>query len=160
MTRHGQEVLAALGTLWTLGQPVDLAALCGDGALIRLPGYPFAGRSWVAPEVTGRRPAAARPGPRQAPRQETREQAAAVTRSRDVRGTLADLWAELLGHRDLTDDSDFFGLGGDSLLITHLGRRIRQELGIRVPLKDLLTGRTLGRQAEIVRDIPARPAAV
>ncbi|WP_405008901.1 type I polyketide synthase [Kitasatospora sp. NBC_01539] len=69
----------------------------------------------------------------------------------DVAVLMTRCWRELLGHDGLTDASDFFELGGDSLLITRLAHRIRQELGIRVPVRDMLLGRTLGRQTELAR---------
>lgn len=53
------------------------------------------------------------------------------------------------------DDSDFFQLGGDSLLITRLARRVGKELGVRVPIRDIPAGRTLGNQTEIVRRLLA-----
>jgi acyl carrier protein len=62
------------------------------------------------------------------------------------------LWAEVLGCAKPTEDSDFFELGGDSLLITHLVRRVNREFGVKVRLRDMLAGRTLGRQATVIRE--------
>jgi len=62
---------------------------------------------------------------------------------------------EVLGHTDVSENSDFFELGGDSLLITQIARKVNHELGIRVPLRDLLVGRTLGKQTDIVRELVA-----
>jgi phthiocerol/phenolphthiocerol synthesis type-I polyketide synthase E len=180
-----EEILAALGALWTVGQPVDVAALCDGGSLVHLPGYAFAGPRWIAPEVlagTGRatreRVTAASPEAAHgtATPGTAREQPEA-TAPEAVQGAdvgpggeppqaaapetselLARLWAEVLGCGELTDDSDFFELGGDSLLITHLAHRVNHELGIKVPLRDMLAVRTLGKQASIVREL-AQPMA-
>src|SRR3569833_2450059 len=46
--RAEEEILTALGRLWTLGQPLDTATLCGAGNLIHLPGYSFAGPRHIA----------------------------------------------------------------------------------------------------------------
>jgi phthiocerol/phenolphthiocerol synthesis type-I polyketide synthase E len=140
----GGDLLTALGRLWTLGQPIAATALCGPGQRIHLPGYPFAGARWIAPEAA----------PHAAPRDadDLVRDAAAVEQApaRDASGLLTSLWGELLGRADLTDDSDFFQLGGDSLLITSLARKVNQEFGIQVPLRAMLAGRTLGRQTTIV----------
>jgi phthiocerol/phenolphthiocerol synthesis type-I polyketide synthase E len=141
-----QELLTALGTLWTLGQPIDPAALCGDGRRIHLPTYPFAGPKWMAPEAV-----ALVPPPDLAPAPQATEPV--LEEAPDASALVANLWAELLGHADLSADSDFFQLGGDSLLITQLARKVHQELGVRVPLRDMLAGRTLGKQTTIVLDL-------
>jgi acyl transferase domain-containing protein len=146
-------LLTALGRLWTLGQPLDPAALCPAGRPIHLPGYPFAGPAWIAPEVTAHLgPAATTAEPAAGP-----EVPAVVL---EPPALLAALWTETLGHAELGADADFFRLGGDSLLITRLARRIDQELGVRVPLRALLTSRTLGRQTEIVLELLAERSHV
>ncbi|HET9138967.1 type I polyketide synthase [Actinophytocola sp.] len=145
------EVLTALGALWTQGQPVDVAALCAEGERIHLPTYPFAGPRWIAPEALSRQLSVAAPAPC--------VPAAEPEPNPDPAALLAGLWAELLGHAELTGDSDFFELGGDSLLITRLARRVNQELGIQVPLRAMLAGRTLGRQTAIISDLVERAAA-
>jgi acyl carrier protein len=64
-------------------------------------------------------------------------------------------WSELLGENSLSPESDFFDLGGDSLLITRLGRKINQEFDIKVPIRALLIERTLGRQSDLVERLVA-----
>ncbi|WP_440089515.1 amino acid adenylation domain-containing protein [Streptosporangium sp. LJ11] len=46
----------------------------------------------------------------------------------DLEQRLAALWAELLGLPRVGRDQDFFALGGDSLLVTRLAGRVREEL--------------------------------
>ena len=48
--------------------------------------------------------------------------------------TVLRLWREALGVLDAGPDDDFFELGGDSLVATKLVARLRQELGVPVPL--------------------------
>lgn len=81
----------------------------------------------------------------------------------DVPSLLGRLWSDLLGRDQLSDDADFFALGGDSLSITHLARRLRTELGIRVPIRDLMTRPTLGDHTSMCRalvDSDRAPVAV
>ncbi|MFD4793545.1 acyl carrier protein [Streptomyces anulatus] len=68
----------------------------------------------------------------------------------DPLATPAGLWTGLLGHTDLRDDSDFFELGGDSLLITFLARRLDQRLGVQAPARAMPAARTPGRQSRVV----------
>ncbi|MGC9669692.1 type I polyketide synthase [Planosporangium sp. 12N6] len=151
----GRAVLAALGKLWTLGVPVPLQRLgAGEGRRIHLPGYAFHGPRLLAPEV-GRGPSVTAT-PRPAPAT-TATAAGAGDPDPDV--IMPELWAEVLGQTDLDGDADFFALGGDSLLITQLARRIHGEFGVRVPLRDMLAGRTLSRQTALVRDALDRRAA-
>ncbi|MER8072290.1 beta-ketoacyl synthase N-terminal-like domain-containing protein [Streptomyces sp. NPDC094034] len=146
----GTELLTALGTLWTLGQPVDVERLCGEGRRIHLPGYAFAGPSWLAPEAAGRtRPYVEPPRAAAAPipgddrfGEDTSGQAAAAV--------LTSIWAELLGQPDLKAESDFFELGGDSLTITRLARRVHKDLGVHVPIRAMLAARTLEKQIAVV----------
>ncbi|MEU9581611.1 type I polyketide synthase [Streptomyces chilikensis] len=162
--RPAEETLAALGTLWTLGQPLSTAALCGPGEPVHLPGYPFAGPRWIAPEAAARQappapePAAATAGA--AATGAAADPAGEPERPGDPGRVLAALWADLLGRTELADDADFFALGGDSLLTTHLARRIKLELGVTVPIREMFMARTLGRQREIVRDLLAARDAV
>ena len=145
--RPAEEVLAALGTLWTLGQPLSPSALCGPGQRLHLPTYPFAGPRWIAPEAAAE--ITATPSERTAALQSS-EGAVAQEAPTDPTKVLTELWADLLGHTELTADSDFFELGGDSLLITHLARRIKLELGLKVRIREMFTARTLGQQREII----------
>ncbi|UNO39192.1 type I polyketide synthase [Streptomyces sp. MST-110588] len=154
------ELLTALGALWTHGQPVEPTALSGPGRRTHLPGYAFAGPRWLAPEAAGTAGAATREAAAVSAGAEDRPAADAPTAAPapppDAPSLVAGLWAELLGHGELTEDADFFALGGDSLLITHLARRIRTASGVQVPVRDMLLARTLGRQTAIVAGLLAQ----
>ncbi|WP_331719358.1 beta-ketoacyl synthase N-terminal-like domain-containing protein [Streptomyces sp. NBC_00158] len=158
---RAEDVLTALGALWTAGQPLAARRLCAQGRPVRLPGYSFAGPRRTAPEAAPRpeapRPATAAPGPA-APRTAPQERPAAPA-PLDVPALVARLWAELLGHPETAPDADFFSLGGDSLLVTRLARRLGTELGVRVPIRELLLARTLERQTEVATALAARPPA-
>ncbi|MFD8360677.1 phosphopantetheine-binding protein, partial [Streptomyces sp. NPDC059715] len=73
----------------------------------------------------------------------------------DVREFMIGVWSELLGRSDLTEHSDFFARGGDTLLITRLVRRIDRELGVTLPVRDMLAAPTLGEQTLLLSDAVA-----
>ena len=60
---------------------------------------------------------------------------------------LLPLWAEVLGASDLSVDDNFFARGGHSLLATMLVSRLKQRLGIVVPLSRLLSKNTIASLA-------------
>jgi len=76
----------------------------------------------------------------------------------EVEERLAALWAELLGHRRIGRDDDFFALGGHSLLATRLAARLSQELGVELPLRLLFERPTLAALAAAVGELRRRQA--
>ncbi|MGW4369375.1 type I polyketide synthase [Nocardia takedensis] len=151
--RPEEEVLLALGTLWASGLPVDIGRLGGDGARIHLPGYAFHGRRWAAPEAA--LSAHERPAARDTPETTllTTEPSTSAANEEPAGGRLATLWSELLGQPDLSEESDFFELGGDSLLITRLVRKVNEEFAIRTPVRTMLSRRTLGQQTALINEL-------
>lgn len=55
---------------------------------------------------------------------------------------MLSLWRDLLGDPTIQGDSDFFDLGGDSLLATRLISRIRDNLGVTLTMRQLFECRT------------------
>jgi phthiocerol/phenolphthiocerol synthesis type-I polyketide synthase E len=156
--RDGAQILKALGALWVEGHPVDLVGLCREGAPVHLPAYPFAGPAHIAPEARRDR-LPPRRGPavdKSIPLTDARHEAAYVraiaddASAKDASGVVTEVWRELLGHTDLTEHSDFFDLGGDSLLITSIIHRLKRTLAIDIPPRAMLAARTLGQQSGIV----------
>jgi amino acid adenylation domain-containing protein len=56
---------------------------------------------------------------------------------------LAEIWRELLGVSQVFREDDFFVLGGHSLLATMVVSRVRDKLGLRVPVRDLFAAPVL-----------------
>ncbi|HEX4952274.1 MAG TPA: condensation domain-containing protein, partial [Thermoanaerobaculia bacterium] len=65
---------------------------------------------------------------------------------------LSGIWGELLGRGGLGGESDFFAVGGHSLLAVRLASRVREVLGVELPLASVFAHRTLAEQvAEVER---------
>jgi phthiocerol/phenolphthiocerol synthesis type-I polyketide synthase E len=155
-TADAEELLMAFGTLWALGQPLDLAAWCRGGRRVHLPGYAFGGPILIAAEASPQRAGSSLAGGVGAEdrlalaAQGPGERADHSPAGNDPAVVLARAWTQLLGQAALTGESDFFDLGGDSLLVTQLAGKVSRHFGIEVPPRALLSGRTLARQTEIV----------
>ena len=67
--------------------------------------------------------------------------------------TLAQIWAELLHVNRVSRHDHFFDLGGHSLLAARVASRVRQELGVQVPMGDFFALPTLSRLADHVLDL-------
>lgn len=71
---------------------------------------------------------------------------------------LTRVWRDVLGHNvdkfgfDLTPSTNFFLVGGNSLLVIRLQARIRQVFNVAVPLVKLLGASTLGEMARKVEE--------
>jgi amino acid adenylation domain-containing protein/non-ribosomal peptide synthase protein (TIGR01720 family) len=72
---------------------------------------------------------------------------------------LAAIWCEVLGVAQVGAYDDFFELGGHSLLITKVSTRIKQQLGVELPLRTLFEVPTVAALAEIICAVSFVPAA-
>lgn len=64
---------------------------------------------------------------------------------------LGEFWCELLKVESIAADDDFFELGGHSMLSTRLIERVREALGIAVPLRTLFRHSAFADFVEAVR---------
>ncbi|MFE5918220.1 beta-ketoacyl synthase N-terminal-like domain-containing protein [Streptomyces sp. NPDC056468] len=134
-----------LGEAWLGGEEVTWPALDGDARRVSLPTHPFAGDSYGA--LTLRRPAAAE-GTAQAPGPPTPASTSSPSPSPSPEDELDAVVAELVIEAlDLNGAADlqqtYFEAGGDSLTAVHLAGRLRDELGIDVPIQLFLEPVTL-----------------
>ena len=72
---------------------------------------------------------------------------------------IASLWAEALGAERVGVNENFFDLGGHSLLIVQLHRRLREALGRELSVVDLFKYSTVAALAAFLRERPAVTAA-
>ncbi|MFI5982192.1 SDR family NAD(P)-dependent oxidoreductase [Streptomyces sp. NPDC051555] len=150
--------LENLARLWVHGATVAWPALHrGPRRLVRLPATAFeTGRYWV-----GRTPAGA-PAPVPAAPASGAVPAADQGRA-DAESLMASAWAELLQIEPsrLGGASNFFSLGGNSLLATRLINLIKQRTGVELPVQAVFDAPKLTvMAAELRRRLPAaRPAA-
>ncbi|MFB1479272.1 amino acid adenylation domain-containing protein [Corallococcus sp. RDP092CA] len=135
-------LLHAVGQLWSAGLPVDWSAVRGTGPRRRvvLPTYPFERKRHTLAEQAPRPP---KPEATPAHRPLHRE---------EVRASMEALWKELLGVDTLTPDSDFFELGGTSLLVVQLNRELKSRLAVTLSLHAVLEHPTLGEWVRAVQD--------
>ncbi|MET0398242.1 MAG: non-ribosomal peptide synthetase, partial [Longimicrobiaceae bacterium] len=70
----------------------------------------------------------------------------------EVEALMAGIFAELLGLERVGAEDNFFRLGGHSLLATKVVSRLRQSLGIEVPLSAVFEQPTVEALAAIVED--------
>ncbi|MEM1206468.1 MAG: amino acid adenylation domain-containing protein, partial [Acidobacteriota bacterium] len=76
--------------------------------------------------------------------------------SSPVEELVADLWADVLGlggdSLPLDVHTDFFALGGHSLIAMQLMARLREQLGVELPLRRLFQANTVAAMAEVVAE--------
>ncbi|WP_063756241.1 non-ribosomal peptide synthetase [Streptomyces sp. NRRL S-920] len=65
---------------------------------------------------------------------------------------LAGIWADVLGVDTLGVTDDFFDLGGESLLAARILARVRDDLGVRLTVRDVFTARTIAALAPLLAD--------
>lgn len=68
----------------------------------------------------------------------------------ETEAILLTFWQEVLGHKDIGTDQDFFRLGGHSLLITRLQNRIRNHFAIDLDLSQFFSKKTIEQMAELI----------
>ena len=100
-------------------------------------------RSLPAPEVSGSHIEGSRVAPRN-----------------EIEARLVEIWAELLKMDGIGVFDNFFDLGGHSLLATQVSARIRQYMGVEVPVRALFEEPTVAALARMVEQSRAVGATV
>ncbi|MFC7440510.1 type I polyketide synthase [Laceyella putida] len=147
----------SLGQLWLAGVKWDDAAwFSGEKRLkVSLPSYPFEReRHWLEfrRDGWGGLPIAEAPAQQKQERSENEAQIGSEEVGRrvvmtayappetDIEKTIAAVWREVLGIEKIGVHDDFFELGGNSLLATQLGSRMKERFPIEIPLQVFFEG--------------------
>jgi len=78
------------------------------------------------------------------------ERAEGVAPRTSTEATLAEVWAEVLRLERVYADDDFYALGGQSLLAAQVAARVRDRLGVELPLGQLFDAPVLADLAAVV----------
>ena len=70
-----------------------------------------------------------------------------------VEEVIAEIWAQVLGLEQVGIDEDFLAIGGHSLVATQIASRIRESLGVGLPLRELFQRPTVARLAALAEEL-------
>jgi acyl carrier protein len=71
---------------------------------------------------------------------------------------VAGLWSSVLGISEIGIHDDFFELGGDSLLAIQALSRVRQNLGLDLPVQLFFQARTIAEVVSVLDEMQGRDA--
>ncbi|MFD5696423.1 condensation domain-containing protein [Streptomyces lasiicapitis] len=142
------DLLGVLGALYEGGADLDWSAIGPTApriSRVRLPGHPMeAVPCWIpgSGTVDATQPVPETAVPDKRPPEGSVEPASAdhapsASSASDTTRWLCDMLSELLGTPAPTPDSDFFELGGNSLLALQVINRVEERFGVRHRLLDL-----------------------
>ncbi len=147
--------LLALGQLWAAGVEVDWTPRIGaQPTLVSLPGYPFKRqRHWIEHNPASRAGAAGMSGAAgETPA--AADVAAPVSGTSQVEAALLRIWAQCLGVSGVDRNTNFFEVGGDSLVAISVAMTAAKE-GLDLTPQDLYENQT---PAALARAVTARYA--
>jgi len=72
---------------------------------------------------------------------------------------VAGIWSSVLGVTTVHAESDFFDLGGNSLVAVQLIAQIREATGVRLPMRAIFETPTVAEMAATITTMSATPAA-
>jgi amino acid adenylation domain-containing protein len=71
--------------------------------------------------------------------------------------TLVEIWKDLLRLKQVNIHENFFELGGHSLLATQMTSRVRDALGLELPLQSVFTAPTIAQLAPVLETLSHTP---
>lgn len=70
----------------------------------------------------------------------------------EMKNVLKEAWKEVFSVDEVSDDADFFELGGDSIMAVKLST-ISAQKGVKLDLADIFTASTFGKISEKLTEI-------
>jgi amino acid adenylation domain-containing protein len=70
--------------------------------------------------------------------------------------TLAGIWRQVLSVKEVGVEDNFYELGGHSLLITKIAAKVREALGIELPMQTWFERPTIASQADAIKEHQSR----
>jgi acyl transferase domain-containing protein len=143
-----QIFLTALGKLWLAGGHVDWSSFYGpqQRRRIPLPTYPFERkRYYVEPHSEFTSVSALKPDKPQTSELHVHPKSSKTyfAPENEAERTLADIWQELLGIRQVGIHDNFFDLDGHSLLATMMVSRVRKSFGVELHVSEIFKAPTI-----------------
>lgn len=147
--------LLALGQLWSAGIEVDWTPRFGSRhTLLSLPGYPFERQKHWVEYNPANRMAAGVSGETSGPPQAAGTTTTATTSTSQMETTLQRIWSQCLGIAAIDRNTNFFEVGGDSLVAISVAMTASKE-GLDLTPQDIYENQTL---ASLARAVTARYA--
>lgn len=85
--------------------------------------------------------------------QYNKEKSEIVRPKNSIEQDLFDIWASILGHRNISTEANFFDVGGDSLKLIRLSSQIQQKFNIQIQISDLFDSTTIKSQTEFLKKL-------
>ena len=154
-TDERYKVLTALGSMYNAGFSINFEMLRQGNKFrkIGLPTYPFEKKShWI--EFTLSDIISVTDSPLKKSDKDTfpvDDKTMHQTEIKDVSGKdsnsdkIADIWKFLIGREDIGLDDDFFEMGGQSLLALQVMNKIKEDLGLKITIKEFLDNPTINK---------------
>ena len=145
--------LLALGQLWSAGVEVDWTPrFGGERTLLSLPGYPFERQKHWVEYNPANRMAGAASGDAGGPPQAGGTTSSATSSTSQMETTLQRIWSQCLGIATIDRNTNFFEIGGDSLVAISVAMTASKE-GLDLTPQDIYENQTL---ASLARAMTAR----
>ena len=161
-------LLTTLGRLWLVGVQVDWSEFHAREQRHRvpLPTYPFERqRYWIDPPGINQQIKLESPQNTEPPKKvdsallhsrPNLHNAYAAPRD-EIEETIASIWQEFLGIKQVGIYDDFFELGGDSLLAVQLLTGLSETFQRLLSPHSLLQASTIAALSELIKEIPSQP---
>ncbi|MEI6050238.1 MAG: amino acid adenylation domain-containing protein, partial [Bacteroidota bacterium] len=145
-TDEGYKIVGAIGNMHNLGIRINHGSLRkgSNPFKISLPGYPFEKkRHWIE-----NAPATLKEYRENLPETDHSPSEAEIKTGAGSGNNIfniTEIWKSLTGRDEIAPDEDFFEMGGHSLLALQILTRLKEELGVKLSLKEFLENPTINK---------------